>query len=90
MVYAAIVFGFALASATRLPADVVADHAPEQAERIQLRSTGLQLAAAAMTILRGAVGFMFFLLAFWLRSQGGTALFGLALGMAPWAPWPPT
>jgi hypothetical protein len=82
MVYAAILFGFALASATRLPADVVADHAPEPAERIQLRSTRLQLAAAAMTILRGAVGFMFFHLAFWLRSQGGTALFGLALALS--------
>jgi hypothetical protein len=82
MVYAALVFGFALASATRLPADVVADHEPEAAERIQLHSTGLQLAAAAMMILRGAVGFMFFLLAFWLRDQGGTALFGVALGLA--------
>ena len=82
MVYAAILFGLALASATRLPADVVADHAPEPAERIQLRSTRLQLAAAAMTILRGAVGFMFFHLAFWLRSQGGTALFGLALALS--------
>ena len=36
-----------------------------------------------MTILRAAVGFVFFLLAFWLRSQtAGTAWFGLAIALS--------
>ena len=57
---------------------------PEQpAERVQLHSAGLQLAAVAMLVLRASVGFMFFLLAFWLRTQtAGTAWFAVAVGLS--------
>jgi len=88
MLYAAVLFGLACVAATRLPADVVAAQQPKPAERRQLRSTGLQLAAVAMMILRCTVGFMFFHLAFWLRTQDGpggnrgTLLFGLAVGLS--------
>ena len=39
LIYAALLFGFALASATRLPADVVAAEPEGSAERVQLQST---------------------------------------------------
>jgi MFS family permease len=83
LVYAALLFGVALGSATRLPADVVAAKPAEQAERIQLHSLGLQLADMAMLLLRAAVGFLFFHLAFWLRTQtAGTAWFAVAVGLS--------
>ena len=65
------------------PPDVVAARPEQPAERVQLHSIGLQLAAVAMLLLRAAVGFMFFHLAFWLRSQtAGTAWFAVAVGMS--------
>ena len=83
LVYAAALFGFALASATRLPADVVAAEPAEAAERIQLHSVGLQLAEVAMLFLRASVGFLFFLLAFWLRTKtAGAAWFGVAVALS--------
>ena len=83
LIYAALLFGFALASATRLPADVIAAEPEGSAERVQLQATGLQLAEVAMLLLRATVGFTFFLLAFWLRDQtAGTAWFGVAVALA--------
>jgi hypothetical protein len=83
LVYAAALFGFGLASATRLPADIVAANPAAPEERVQLHSIGLQLAAVAMLLLRATVGFVFFLLAFWLRDQtAGTAWFGVAIALS--------
>jgi hypothetical protein len=83
LLYSGALFAYALASATRLPADVVAATPEQPAEKVQLHSVGLQLAAFAMTVLRACVGFVFFLLAFWLRDQtAGTAWFGLAVGFS--------
>ncbi len=83
LVYAALLFGAALASATRLPAEVVAATPAEPSERIQLHSLGLQLAEMAMLLLRASVGFLFFLLAFWLRTQtAGTAWFAVAVALS--------
>jgi hypothetical protein len=83
LVYAALLFGAAFASATRLPADVVAAMPAEPAERIQLHSLGLQLAEMAMLLLRASVGFLFFHLAFWLRTQtAGTAWFAVAVALS--------
>jgi hypothetical protein len=83
LLYSGLLFAYALASATRLPPDVVAANPQQPAERVQLRSANLQLAAVAMMMLRACVGFMFFLLAFWLRTKdAGTALFGLAVSLS--------
>ncbi|MET0143262.1 MAG: hypothetical protein ABW328_00510 [Ilumatobacteraceae bacterium] len=83
LLYSGAMFAVALVSATRMTADVVAANPEQPVERLQLHSVGLQLAAVAMLVLRASVGFMFFLLAFWLRSQtAGTALFGLAVGLS--------
>jgi hypothetical protein len=83
LLYSGALFAFAFANATRLPADVVAANPEQPAERVQLQSTALQLAAFAMLVLRASVGFVFFLLAFWLRTQtAGTAWFGVAVALS--------
>lgn len=83
LAYSAIIFGVALLASTWLAADVVAAHDAGAAEKIQLHSTRVQVGALSMMILRGAAGFMLFLLAFWLRTKdNGTAWFGLALAAA--------
>lgn len=83
LVYGALIFGAAFLSATRLPPEVVAAQAVDTNESNQLRSGGLQNGAIAMTVLRGCVGFTFFHLAFWLRSQDqGTIWFGAVVGVS--------
>ncbi len=83
LIYGAIIFGLALLSATRLPPEVVAADAVDRAESAQLRSGSLQNGAIVMTVLRGCVGFTFFHLAFWLRSQDqGTIWFGAVVGVS--------
>jgi hypothetical protein len=83
LLYSGVLFAYGLASATRLPADVVAATPARPVEKVQLHAASLQLAAVAMTMLRAAVGFVFFLLAFWLRTQpSGTAWFGVSIGLA--------
>jgi hypothetical protein len=81
--YGAILFVVALVAATRLPRDVVATGPATQRQRIELSSSGLQLAAVAMLLLRCCVGFVLFHLAFSFRAQdAGTWWFGLAVGLS--------
>ena len=83
LLYSGVLFAYGLASATRLPADVVAAAPAQVAERTQLHSVPLQMAAGATMMLRAAVGFVFFLLAFWLRTQtAGTFWFAAAVGLS--------
>lgn len=83
LIYGALIFGAALVSATRLPPEVVAAEAADRDESLQLRSGALQNGAITMTVLRGCVGFTFFHLAFWLRSQDqGTIWFGAVVGVS--------
>lgn len=83
LVYGAILFGLSFISATKLPKEVIADHAAGEEESAQLNSGSLRMASLAMTVLRANVGFTFFHLAFWLRSQDkGTLLFGAAVGVS--------
>ena len=62
-----IAFTLTLISAVQLPRITVAPNPVTQGEKIDLRSAGIINAAAAMAILRAAVGFMTFLLAFEFR-----------------------
>jgi hypothetical protein len=57
----------AVVAAFQLPAVTVADSPPDAEERAELRSRGILLAASAMGVLRGVVGFLTFLLAFSFR-----------------------
>lgn len=63
-------FVVATVVAWSLPRDQVAPEPTSGAERAELRGAGIMLAASAMGLLRGIVGFLTFLLAFDLRSGG--------------------
>ncbi len=83
LVYAAALFAVGFISARRLPRDVVAATSELPAGRVQLHGTRLRTAALAMLLLRAAVGFLFFHLAFWLRTvSSGTLWFALAGGFS--------
>ena len=83
LVYGAIIFACALVAATRLSPDIVASDAVGATETRELHSSNIQLGAIAMTVLRGLVGFTFFHLAFWLRSQDqGTIWFAAVIGVS--------
>ncbi len=80
---AVVVFGAGVVIAWRVPKVQVAA-GPESAEgRAELRGVGLLLAASAMALLRGIVGFLTFLLAFSLRTDGSpTWHFGVVLALS--------
>jgi hypothetical protein len=61
---AAVVFVFTALQAFALPDTTVADKPPDAAEKAELRSVGIVLAASSMGLVRGIVGFLTFLLAF--------------------------
>jgi len=83
LVYGAVIFACALVAATRLSPDIVASDAVDANETRELHSSNIQLGAIAMTVLRGLVGFTFFHLAFWLRSQDqGTIWFAAVVGVS--------
>jgi hypothetical protein len=83
LVYGAAIFAGAFVAATRLSSDVVASHEADAVETTELHSSNIQLGAVAMTVLRALVGFTFFHLAFWLRSQDqGTLWFGAVVGVS--------
>ena len=83
LVYSALLFAAAGVAATRLPPDVVAAEAADAEESRELHGSNIELGAVAMTVLRGLVGFTFFHLAFWLRSQDqGTLWFAAVVGVS--------
>ena len=83
LVYGALLFAGAFVAATRLSPDVVASDGVGVTEARELHSSSIQLGAIAMTVLRGLVGFTFFHLAFWLRSQDqGTLWFAAVVGVS--------
>jgi hypothetical protein len=61
---AGIVFAIGAGFATRLPKVVVATDPPGAAEKLELKSAGIRLAASAMGLLRAAVGLLLLVLAF--------------------------
>lgn len=84
LVLAFVAFLGAATMASKLPSSVVAEDAVGDLEKSELRSAGILLASSAMALLRGMVGFLTFLVVFWLRSEDAAiAWFGLigALGV---------
>lgn len=80
LVLATVVFAVAGVAAVQIPATRVAADPADTMERDELRGAGILLAASAMGLLRGIVGFMTFLIAFDLRRLGAPAWqFGLVL-----------
>ena len=84
LVLSAAVFVVAVVSAWQLPRDVrIASNPRTRIEIEELRSRRVRRAVAAMRLMRGLVGLMFFHLAFWLRDQkAGTVWFGFAVSLA--------
>jgi len=80
LLLAAAVFGGGAVIALQIPS--VRASAPRTSEeKAELRGAGVLLAASAMAVLRGTVGFLSFLLAFSLRAEGAPAWwFGVILG----------
>jgi hypothetical protein len=75
------VFTFGALLALRIPPTQVATDETSETERHELRSGGIVLAASAMGLMRGIVGFLAFLLAFHLRAEGAPPWqFGVVLG----------
>jgi len=68
-VAALVYFGVAVV-ALRIPSDASAPLPTAALEREELRSPKIRFAAAAMTVLRGAIGFLVFLVAFELKRTG--------------------
>lgn len=78
-----IAFLAASLNAYRLPKMAIQVGQSDAREEEELHSPSIVAASIAMRILRFAVGFMFFHLAFWLRKEiAGTAWFGLAIGLS--------
>lgn len=80
---AAIVFAVGVGISWKVPRIQIAA-GPESAEgRAELRGAGVLLAASAMALVRGIVGFLTFLLAFALRADGSpTWHFGVVLAVS--------
>ena len=76
-------FACAGIAALALPRHVAAvPNTMQEIEKHELHAPQIRQAAFVMLIMRAAVGFMFFHLAFWLRDQkAGTAWFGLAVAV---------
>ncbi len=83
LVFGALLFVLGFLAATQLPSDVVASTGPDAEETRELHSSNIELGAVAMTVLRALVGFTFFQLAFWLRSQDqGAFWFAAVVGVS--------
>jgi hypothetical protein len=78
MVLAVIAFAAATLAALRIPRTQVADAPASAAESAELRGIGVRLAASAMGLVRGIVGFLTFLVLFDLR-DGDTWKLGAVL-----------
>lgn len=66
----ALVYFGAAAAALTIPPDETVPLPPAALEREELRSPKIRFAAGAMTVLRGAIGFLVFLVAFALKRTG--------------------
>lgn len=82
LAYGAALFGVALWASLGLPQELVVRPETPSAASPEAVTSSLQLAWVAMLLLRAAVGFMLFHLAFLFRSEadGGKVLLGAAVG----------
>lgn len=81
LVFSAIGFTVALAASGRLPREVIALRRAGRNEREELRNPTIVVGASAIVLMRASVGFMQFLLFFWLRGEGAGKWFGVAIAV---------
>ncbi|MCC5953926.1 MAG: MFS transporter [Acidimicrobiia bacterium] len=79
---AAITFAASGFLATQMPKVRIADEPVEEAERRELRSIGIILAASSMGLIRAIAGFLLFLLAFYSKDNDLPVLLGVAAVLA--------
>ena len=82
LLFAAVVFAAAAMLSLKLPSTAVTERPPDAKERAELRSSGIVLAASAMALLRAMVGFLTFLLVFWLRTNDAALVWFGLIGLA--------
>jgi hypothetical protein len=83
LVLGALVFLAGTLAALRIPPTRVSPDRVDAVEKAELRGIGILLAASAMALIRGSVGFLTFLLAFDLRDgDNPTWHFGLVLALS--------
>ncbi len=72
LVLAAVVYLVTIVQAAQLPSVRVADQPADEAEITELRTAGIRHAAQAVSLIRGTVGFLTFLLAFHFKDLEAT------------------
>lgn len=84
---AAVVFAAATVLGAQIPKTRVAEDRTSEEERHELRSAGILLAASAMALMRGIIGFMTFLFIFNLQEQDAPFWqYGVIVGAASVGP----
>lgn len=69
LVAGVVIFALAFLSASRLPREAVADLPARRTEVEELRQPRLVMAASALGLIRASIGFLFFHLFFWIRTE---------------------
>lgn len=83
LTWSAILFAAAFVAAASLPREAIAQRQEDPDELEELHADSIVLAAAAMLLVRAAVGFTFFHLFFWYRRlDAGLVWFGLSVAAA--------
>lgn len=80
LVPGAALFVVAALNARLLPRDPVTTGPVREAEKEEMRSIGILVAAGGMALIRAAVGFLTFHLLFFVRGDYGLGALGLAIG----------
>jgi MFS family permease len=83
LLLAAVAFVLTAVQAWNLPPTRVAEHKADATERAELRGAGIFLAASATSLSRATMGFLTFLLAFWVKNEDhALAWIGVLVGAA--------
>ena len=69
LVAGVVIFAAAFVSASRLPSEAVAERPARRDEQEELRQPRLVMAASALGLIRASIGFLFFHLFFWIRTE---------------------
>jgi len=77
---AAVAFMVATVLAFKLPPTAVAEEPVGELEKAELRGGGILLAASAMALLRWSIGFLTFMLIFWLRGSDASPVWYGVIG----------
>ena len=87
LAYGATFFAAAVVLSRGLPGDIEDDRSAPSAAEGEVTGSDIHVAWVAMTVLRFAVGFTLFQIAFWFRADGASAIWlAAAIGLGSGAP----